>query len=160
MNQKYLLSIIAVLLMLNLLATGLLFLRGSGTGTMKKGHALPDPIERDLGMSDEQIQTHRNLIRDHRAKERPVEDKIRELRQSLHIHRDLDQTQIDSITALIALELVNKEKMLLTHLQRVSEMLTVEQRETFHSLTIRALGERTTHNPPLHKPGNHPPPKR
>ena len=114
------------------------------------------PIERELEMSDEQIEQHRSLIREHRSVDQEIDERIADVRKELYDSWEFSSQRVDSLSLILSEAYRLKELALIGHLQKVSTILDDTQKQRFTKLTQEAVSRQRLNRPP---PKNPPPPR-
>ena len=138
-NSKYLLVLIAVLLLANIV--GIVFFLSNNTGRGKSGNnerknAMVGYLTKDLGFSTEQLVAYDSLTAQHRRNMGPLFEQMKKEKENrlryVAQHAFAD-TAIASAVAITAAKQQSLETQMMIHLKDVRNICTAEQKLKFDS---------------------------
>jgi hypothetical protein len=135
--------IIGGLILLNVLMIGWQWF-----GPLKHPPRPEEILRKELQLTDEQMNSYRELIREHRIIADPLENEIRVLRKQLLNYNEPDSSK-SSLADAIGKKQSEFETTLFEHFKKVRALCTDEQKKKFDDVLLRVLA---AGRPPKPKP--------
>jgi periplasmic protein CpxP/Spy len=141
-NTKFLKTAVLLLLVANIALVAFILLGKSGKVGRGGRPDMTEMLAKELGLSDEQKSTHRQINEEHRKVTKPLMDSIRTAKKNLYEAGKLaiiNDSIINAHTNKIAALQISFDKSMLGHFQKVRALLKPEQQIKFDTLVLKMI---------------------
>lgn len=140
-SNKFLKIAVALLLITNIALVAFILLGKNGKVKKDSRPDITEMLAKEVGLTEEQKTTHRQMHAEHRKMMKPLMDSIREAKISYY--KNIKEASNDSLINLYSSQIsalqISIDKTMLTHLLKVRAFLQPAQQAKFDTVVIKMM---------------------